>query len=107
MRICHTKSMFIFYFFILPREKIQEQFVELDDADWHSKCHFLVLILSFVLPGPKRPDQSVTSSFQGVSVLASVPVLWAGGLCTTNCSDVNTAANIFICIIANVLALYI
>jgi len=67
----------------------------------------LVLILNLVLPGPNRSDFSLLPVPFKVYILASVPVLWAGGLCGTSCSNVNTGANIFICINANALALYL
>lgn len=60
--------MLIFYFFILPRERIQEQFAELDDADWHSKCHFASAYFKPSSSWAKSDRlQSVTSFFQGIS----------------------------------------
>ena len=100
--------MFIFHFFILPRERIQEQFAELDHADWHSKCHFTSAYFKPCFSWAKSDRlQSVTSSFQGVSICVRASTLGTGGLCGARCSNVNTGANIFICIKANALALHL
>lgn len=99
------QSVFIFHIFILPRERIQEQFAELADTDGHSKCHFAG---AYFKPCSSwaRSDwlQSVTSSFQGVSTCICASILGRSG---TSCSNVNSGANTFICVKANAVALYL
>lgn len=95
--------MFIFHVFILPRERIQEQFAELDDTDWHSKCHFAGAYFKPCSSWAKSDWlQSVTSSFQGVSTCICASTLGRSG---TSCSNVNSGANNFICVKANAVAL--
>lgn len=95
--------MFIFHIFILPRERIQEQFAELDDIDWHSKCHFAGAYFKPCSSWAKSDWlKSVTSSFQGVSTCICASTLGRSG---ASCSNVNSGANNFICVNANAVAL--